>query len=199
MAHTIGIATEDELSEAVVEKILSSASVDFNVAIKLRKGGYGYLKSNVRSFNQIAHTYPFLLLTDLDNKVCAPELISSWLTIPQNPNFLFRVAVKEIEAWLLADREAMSHFLNISISICPSQPETLTDPKQELLNLVKRSRNREIKQDLLPVRGSLSTIGIGYNARLSDFVWNYWDINRAVARSDSLNRAWKRVCALKEN
>jgi len=199
MSQSIGIATEDALSEAVVEKILGSALSDFHFAFKVRKGGYGYLRKNIRKFNKAAQTYPVLLLTDLDNALCASELTSSWLTIPKSPNFLFRVAVREVEAWLLADREAIAQFLNVSSSICPDSPDNLADPKQTLLNLVKKSKNRQIKHDLLPVKGSLSPVGLGYNTRLSDFVWKHWDVKRAVVRSDSLDRAWKRACALKND
>lgn len=199
MAQSIGIATEDELSEAVVEKILNSTLVDFNIVWKRRKRGFGYLKKNIRKFNEVAKSYPVLLLTDLDNALCASELTSSWLTIPKSPNFLFRVAVREVEAWLLADREAIAQFLNVSSSICPDSPDNLTDPKQALLNLAKKSKTREIKQDLLSAKGSLSPVGLGYNARLSDFVWKHWDVNRAVVRSASLDRAWKRACALNLN
>ncbi len=198
MAQSIGIATEDVLSEDVVEKLLNSAPVDFNIVWKQRKQGFGYLKKNIRKFNKIANTYPVLLLTDLDLSACASELTASWLTIPQNPDFLFRVAVREVESWLLADREAMARFLHISSAQCPDSPDDIIDPKQALLNLVRKSNNRALKQDILPAKGSMSSVGLGYNARLSDFVWNYWDVNRAVAQSDSLNRAWKRVCALKD-
>lgn len=196
MTQSIGIATEDELSETVVEKILNSTPVDFHIVWKQRKGGFGYLKKNVRKFNQISKVYPVLLLTDLDNTVCASELIKSWLAIPQNKDFLFRVAVREVESWLLADCEAISYFFNIASSQCPDQPDDIADPKQVLLNLVKKSKRREVKQDILPVKGSSSSVGLGYNARLSDFVWNHWDVHRAVTRSDSLRRAWNRICAI---
>jgi len=197
MSQSIGIATEDALSEAVVEKILNHAPVEFNVVWKQRKQGFGYLKKKIRTFNTIAYTYPVFLLTDLDHRLCASELKESWLSVPQNPGFLFRVAVREVESWLLADRLAVSRFLNISFSACPHSPDDIIDPKQVLLSLAKKSKRREIKQDMLPAKGSLSPVGLGYNARLFDFVWNYWDVDRAVVRSDSLNRAWKRVCALK--
>lgn len=198
MVQSIGIATEDALSEAVVEKILNSAPVDFRVVWKQRKRGFGYLKKNIRKFNEIANTYPVILVTDLDQSRCAFELTKNWLNTPRNPNLLFRVAVREVESWLLADREALAHFLNISVAKCPVSPDDILDPKQVLLNLVKKSRRREIKQDMLPVKGALSPVGLGYNARLSEFVWNYWVVNRAIAKSDSLNRAWKSVCALKD-
>ncbi len=80
MAQSIGIATEDELSEAVVEKILNSTLVDFNIVWKRRKRGFGYLKKNIRKFNEVAKSYPVLLLADLDNALCASELTSNWLT-----------------------------------------------------------------------------------------------------------------------
>jgi len=43
MAQSIGIATEDVLSEKIVEKLLNSAPVDFNIVWKHRKQGFGYV------------------------------------------------------------------------------------------------------------------------------------------------------------
>jgi len=39
-----------------------------------------------------------------------------------HPNFLFRVAVREVEAWLLAHREGIARFLGISEHLVPLMP-----------------------------------------------------------------------------
>ena len=178
---SIGIATEDILSEAVVEKVICELQHDFTIAFKRRKRGFGYLKSNMQKFNETAAQYPVIVVTDLDSKICPVDLISDWITFPKNPNLIFRVAVRETESWLLADTEGICSFLNISPSLCPQSPDDLHDPKQELLKLVRRSKNRDIKNDILPSpKGTTSPVGLGYNVRMLDFVKNYWDLNKAA-------------------
>ena len=53
--------------------------------------------------------------------------------------FLFRIAVREVEAWLIADREALAGFLKIKIMHVPYKPEELVDPKRVLLELATRA------------------------------------------------------------
>lgn len=194
---SIGIATEDILSEAVVEKVISKLRSEFTITLRLRKGGFGYLKSNMKKFNKIAIRYPMVVVTDLDNKTCPVDLISDWITFPMSPKLIFRVAVREIESWLLADTEAISSFLGINSSLCPRSPDELPDPKQKLLELVRRSKNRDIKNDILPSpKGTTSPVGLGYNVRMLDFVENYWDLNRASSKSESLKRMLDKISTL---
>ena len=75
----------------------------------------------MKRFNHGAKGTPFILLTDLDKNECAPMLIQEWLTDPLHPNLIFRVAVHEVEAWILADREAFAPFLGISPAGHPSR------------------------------------------------------------------------------
>ena len=49
------------------------------------------------------------MFTDLDSpQTCVPELIQSWVKAPLNPGFFLRVAVMEIESWIMADRGALA-------------------------------------------------------------------------------------------
>ena len=133
MIKPIGIATEDVLSEAVAIKIINSVTTDFTVVLTLGKKGNGYLKSKLYNFNQISRQHPFLVLTDLDDSPCPLHTISNWITTPLNPQLIFRIAVREVESWLLADRDAIASFLGVSVATCPNNPDTLHDPKQEIL------------------------------------------------------------------
>ena len=109
------------------------------------------------------------------------------------PAMLFRVAVREVEAWLLADREAFAAFVGAPLNKLPLNPDSLDDPKQTLLGFVRRYGRREIKADILPKPGSRSKIGLGYNQRLRRFVAELWEPERATACSDSLARAFARL------
>ncbi|MFZ0242298.1 MAG: hypothetical protein WAL90_11695 [Desulfobacterales bacterium] len=63
------------------------------------------------------------ILVDLDTAECAYSLMRSWFAIPQNddvalpPQCIFRVAVREVEFWIIADHELF--FIDSTIS-CPT-------------------------------------------------------------------------------
>lgn len=182
----ITLATEDELSEEVCLRL--AQEVGLTVHQRLRRGGSGYLKSRVMNFCRMAEHIPVLMLTDLDQSLCAPTLISDWLGLRQRPpGFLFRVAVREVESWLLADHAAMSDFLGLNRSALPNEPDQLNDPKQALLTLAQRAR-RDVRDDLVARRGAIASQGLGYNARLCNLVRQGWSPHLASDRSPSLAR-----------
>lgn len=75
----VNIASEDEISELVCERIIEQSLPDYRVNLRLRKGGNGYLRSKLPNFNRIALREPVLVLTDLDTGHCPTELINSWV------------------------------------------------------------------------------------------------------------------------
>jgi hypothetical protein len=183
----IHIATEDELSEAIAEKLIITFT-QLTIHLKLRRGGNGYLRSNLKSFFEIANKTPILLLTDLDTVVCPPALLIDWkssVNIPQPSQMFLRVVVREIEAWLLADHSAASALLGTTN--LPINPDAINDPKKELMRLAANA-SRDVRDDIIPKRGAAATQGIGYNARLVNFVRDGWCPDRASERSDSLRR-----------
>jgi hypothetical protein len=192
---SLAIAVEDSLSEAVARRLVIEIGPNFEVGLVFRRGGFGYLKSNMDKFCQLARTTTVLLLTDLDKGKCAPVLKAQWLgNQPQPNNLLFRVVVREIESWILADHLAMTELLGRKTRL-PSDPDSLADAKQALLNLAKKAP-REVQNDLLPQKGALSSQGLGYNERLESLVTSIWDPARAAGRSDSLRRTRDRLLAL---
>lgn len=98
----INLAVEDALSEAVIKEMLNQYKRPFLVGSCLTRGGYGYLKKILPGLNHAAKGVPYLVLTDLDDAECPLALISNWLSQPKHPNLIFRVAIKEVEAWVLA-------------------------------------------------------------------------------------------------
>lgn len=189
---SVALATEDELSEAVGIRLLAEIEQPLEVSLFLRKGGSGYLRSKMDNWCQLAIQQPVILLTDLDDKQCPSILIDDWFGRKARPaNLLFRVAVREIESWLLADHEAMK-FLLSNRGKLPNDPDTLQNPKQRLLQLAKLAK-REVRLDLLSDEGAIASQGIGYNARLGDMVRNEWSPKRAAVRSSSLRRTIGRL------
>jgi hypothetical protein len=187
------VAVEDQLSEAVALKMLAQSGKPFRVAQILRRDGAVYLKTRMQQFNRSARKLPFLVLADLDNpKECPPERVRSWLgSQRQEPNLIFRIAVMEVESWVLADREAVAGFLKVAINKIPPAPDEILEPKELLVSLAQRSRSRHIREDLCPKPGATSKVGPAYNGRLSEFVRAQWDPLRACACSPSLSKAMK--------
>lgn len=188
----VALATEDELSETIGIRVLSEIDPPIHASLLLRKGGYGYLRSKMDSWCQLSQQRPVFLLTDLDNKECPSLLIDNWFGQKQRPeNLLLRVAVREVESWLLADHEAM-RFLIGSKGKLPQNPDALENPKQSLLQLAKSAR-RDVREDLVVETGTVASQGIGYNARLGLLVQTHWSPTRAAKRSSSLRRAITRL------
>jgi hypothetical protein len=138
---------------------------------------------------------PILLLTDLDQHPCPSGLIEDWLETEPHSNMIFRIAVREVESWILADREGFADFLGINANLIPLQPDQIVDPKQTLVNLARRSRRRALRESIVPRRGSTAVQGPDYNGCLGEFVRNRWSHNEASGRSPSLSRAWERLMA----
>jgi hypothetical protein len=192
------LAVEDELSEAVGTKIIREI-VGTEIAIQvLRKNGFGYLKSRLKNFIEMSKRNAVLMITDLDRKECAPHLKSEWFDGVQQPEkLIFRVAVKEIEAWILADASRLAKFLGVSEATIPRNPEAVLDPKASLID-VARKANRSFREDIVPVRGNRAKQGLGYNQALCPFVEKSWNVEQAAQHSDSLRRACHRVAELAE-
>lgn len=184
----INLATEDELSEAVLFRLLSD-SKRFAIGTPYRRGGNGYLKSTIAGWNRAAAGNPFLVLTDLDTHPCPSALIANWLSAPLHPNLIFRIAVREVESWLLADRANFARYIGIRESLIPSNPDELVDPKLTLVQLAGKSRHKLLREDIVPRKGSTAKQGPDYNARLQQFVQTEWNPQRAAHSSPSLARA----------
>jgi hypothetical protein len=184
----IHLAVEDALSEAVARKILLQSGRAYDIGYCFRRGGFGYLKTKITGFNEAAKVIPFFVLTDLDQHVCPPDMIADWMRVPKHPNLLFRIAVREVESWVMADRESFASFLGVSSKIIPTDTDHLPDAKQFLMSLVKRSRIRELRRSILPATGSTATQGPDYNGPLVGFIENQWRVREAAQYSLSLKR-----------
>ncbi len=184
---TVHVATEGKLDFAVAERLLADVNAQAKQASRWR--GRNYLIEQLNGFAQAArytpHT-PWLVLLDLDRDPCAPQLLTEALTHP-TPNLIVRVAVREIEAWLLADTDIAST-LRIPKDRIPRDPDSIDMPKRVIVQLVRaHCKNSRIQREVLPALPG-PAIGVGYNDLLIEFVRKDWEPRRAAARSDSLAR-----------
>jgi len=195
----INLAFEDALIESLLLRILATIPVQYATRTIYNRGGYGYLKRTINGFNKAAKGIPFLVATDLDRYECPPALINEWLINPKHDNLLIRVAVREAEAWVLADREGFARFLGISVARIPVDVEAQPDPKETLIQLAGVSRKKFMRDDLCPRRNSTSKIGPNYNVRLGSFISKDWDLGAARLNSRSLDRTINRLVAFQPN
>jgi hypothetical protein len=189
----VHLAVEDSLSEAVLRKLLSVSGRQYCVGACYGEGGFGYIKRIIRGLNKAAKGTPFIVLTDLDNATCPLELIISWLPEAKHHNLLLRIAVKEVEAWLIGDRISLAQFFRIRRELIPNNPETIIDPKLTLISLAKKSPIRKIREDIAPVDGSTSKQGPNYNGCLITYVEQRWDPSVARLTVTSLDRTLIRL------
>jgi hypothetical protein len=187
----IAIATEDQLSEAIALRLIADIPTPHFIQLKLGRTGNGYLRSRMSSWYQMAQHQVMLVLTDLDRANCLVEFRDQWLVAEPPKNLLLRIAVREVESWVLADHVAMRGLIGAK-GVLPVSPDELPDPKQSLLRLAKGA-SKQVRDDLLKtIDGNLSP-GLGYNARLTEFVTSVWNPQRAAGRSPSLARARLRL------
>lgn len=183
----ISAAVEGMVDESVVRKlIIHVGAVPGPV---YGKQGKNFLQQKISGYNNAARNEPWVVLVDLDRDYdCAPPLRNAWLPEP-TPCLCFRIAVREVESWLMADVEAIAAFLSIASGRITRAPENLDDPKAEIVNLARHSRRRAIHEDMVPRNGSGRVIGPAYTSRIIEYVQSRWRPEVAAERSDSLQRA----------
>ena len=182
---------EDEPTHQVMLKLYEFFRGIFTESKSIPCYGKGKIKKQIEAYNYAAQYNHYFIITDLDDSYnCAPLLVNEWLPKPKTSKFLFRVAVHEIESWLLADRENFSTFFSISKALIPLNPDNEQNPKQTVISLAKRSKKREIREDVVPI-DNFARIGPGYNLQLQKYIQNNWDIELARKNSPSLDKAIK--------
>ena len=194
------IATEDSLSQTVAARLITETGhivVDFIPKDRRRHAGFGYLKAKLSSFIASCQGgLNFLVLTDLDTRPCPLCLLHDWLGTTAKPDsLLLRIAVREVESWVLADRSGFAEWLGVSEAAVPMSPDACLDPKADLLKLAANSTNRKLREGLRPKKGAISKIGLEYNDLLSSFVRDQWQIEMASLISPSLERT---ICRLRK-
>jgi hypothetical protein len=130
-------------------------------------------------------------LMDFEHE-CPPTLATA--LISDKPEMMIlSVAVRELESWILADRQGIADLLRVSVALVPNYPETLPDPKRALIDLARRSRRAQVRETFVPPPGASASTGPGYALEIQKFVAGTWDFNRARAASPSLDRCLARL------
>jgi hypothetical protein len=190
--HTI---VEGLMDEAAATRIIAACGLQPGTCYG--KKGCTYIKQKIGQFNQTAKSINYLALVDFmdTGAACPAEVVMEWLPHPE-PLMLFRVVVRELESWLLADRNNIASFLGVSVDIVPKSPESLPDPKQALINLARRSRKAKLREALVPSDGSTAREGRLYTSEMTRFIRDHWDLQAAREMAPSLNKCIVRVESL---
>jgi hypothetical protein len=197
----VNLLVEGAVDEAVVRQVIEHSGL--SVGRVFGGSGKQYLLGRLPNYNQAARHARWLAVVDLDQDAeCAPEFVEKELPEP-SVHMQLRVAVRAIEAWLMADRESLASYLRVSPNRIPTDPDTEPDPKTTLLNLARRSRSASIREDMVPREGSGARVGRGYVGRLAQFVQpgraDSWKPGVAALHSDSLRRCIEALQAWRED
>jgi hypothetical protein len=187
----ISAAVEGLVDEAVLRCLIQRAGGTLTQVHGKR--GKQHLRRQINGYNGAAGISPWVILVDLDADAdCAPPLRAAWLPHPA-PMMCLRVAVRAVEAWLLADQARLARFLGVAAVRIPVGPEAVIDPKRALVEIARHSRRRDIREDMVPRAGSGRSVGPAYASRLIEFVQAHWRPEVAAQSSDSLRRCCERL------
>ncbi len=190
----ISSAVEGVVDEAVVKRLIIEAGG--GIGPIYGKRGKSLLRQRINGYNNAALYHPWIVLVDLNREAdCPPPLKAVWMPNP-GPFMCFRIAVREVEAWLLADRERFASFFRVRLSAISTSPELIDDPKELVIELSRRSRSREIRLDMVPRSGSGRKTGPAYVSRLIEFISDAqkgWRPGWAAQLSPSLKRCLARL------
>ncbi len=182
----VNVLVEGVTDEPVAKRLLKHVGLE--VGTIYGRTGKAKVLERVLIYNQAASFAPWFVLVDLDKDAeCPSDAIALWLPNPAS-GMRFRIAVRAVEAWLMADRESIASFLSISLSNIPHQIDSISNPKQTLMNIAQHSRNKHIREDIIPRQGSGAKVGPLYVARLTDFTENHWRPSEGEKHSESLRR-----------
>ena len=179
---------EGLVDEAAVRKLFSDLSLTTGAFYHTSIPAF---EARLRRFNEAARHAPWFALCDLDREECAPVRRRRYLPDPA-PGICFRIAVRTVEAWFLADRKGIARFLRVAKGSVPAAPEEEPDPKSSLVALARRSRSRAVWEGLAPSAGDRRSVGAEYALMMSEFARDHWSPRRAADHAPSLRRTIER-------
>lgn len=185
----VTVAVEGDTDVPVVEKILSSRSLVMGPVFG--RQGKGDLDRRMAAYNKAARHRPWFTLRDSDHDAgdCPARLRASLLDVPKSEALCLRFAVRTIEAWLLADREAFAATFGVPSARIPVSPEQLDRPKHELIRLCRDSRRTDVRKGMAPPPSARRDVGPEYTAFIGAYCRDAWRPDVAAQDAPSLARA----------
>lgn len=188
------VAVEGLADERVAERLLETfgGSCARVLPSRDRREGKSWLDRNVSGIIAAGEHVPVLVIRDLDRDGCVVTLRDRLVPAPMRFASL-RIAVHALEAWLLADRDAIADALGVRIARVPQLSDAVADPKRALVDLARGGTKRGICDMVVPRDGAGTVVGAQYTLFVSDFVATAWSPARARLVSPSLDRACRAI------
>ena len=181
----VSLVVEGACDEAVLRRLIEGHGLTTGPVYVT--SGKARLDQRLAAYQNAGRHQPWIVLRDLDvDAECAPTLLERY-RVEQTSLFRLQLAVRAIEAWLLADRQGFARFLSVPVNRVPLDPESIKDPKQYVVQLARQSRSRAIVGGLVPDPGTSASVGRSYATRLIEFSTCDWDPSSAAIRSPSLS------------
>lgn len=189
----IDLLVEGMVDEIVLRAVLARRGLAVGTVYGRR--GIAYLRARAEGIAvRGAHGSKVLIVADaMDIPAPCPGEASKILVVNPPPGTLVRLAVNEIEAWLLASRTELAGYLRVPLSRIPYDSDVVADPKQVLVNIARHSRSSRISQMIVPREGVSAVVGVGYVDAVSEFIDERWSLDNAVQVSRSLRKLDERL------
>ena len=190
------VVVEGDTDLPYIRKLVIEAGFAEYTAIDA--AGCGNIDRDLDKYNEMAKGMPIVVLRDLDNSApCGAALVQKLVPNPSR-GLCLRIAVRELESWVMADASGFSRFTGIDEKWLPANPDAEKDPTLALIKVAAHAPAR-IRRMLLPAKGSSAIVGPLYEAKLIEFGERGWSPIRAAKRSPSLKRARQALSALARN
>lgn len=191
----VNLAGEGLLDIAVMRRLLRDAGLSPGTIYhgEGRRTGKVSLNHRLPGYCEAAKRAPWFIMRDLDHDAdCAPELLNR-LAAERPRGLCFRIAVREAESWLIADRERLARHLGVRPGSLPSDPDRDPDPKRTIVDAARRSTRRTIRERVPPRPAAGRPTGEGYAESLAAFIDDTWRPTEARVASDSLDRCLRHL------
>ncbi len=197
--HDINIICEDSLHVAVIRRLIDIYNPSLRINVINKLGSRSEIEKRIVIYNGSPEDVSYFIMIDLDSDQCAPALINKLLPRGVNSNNIVRIAVRQIESWLLADSKNLSSYFGIKNSLIPNNTDMLSNSKNFLIEIAKQSNRSIIKCNIVPDSAGTAKQGPDYNYPLIIFILEKWDPNAGMIKSDSLKKAIDAVRRFKQS
>lgn len=190
----IDIAVEGRSEVIFLRTFLGSLGVEIRAVYGQK--GIDHFKRQAAGFAVRGRYSPILLLADFCDigSTCVVEAVQTLVPDPP-PLAHVRLAVRELESWILASRSQVAQYFGVSAALVPLIPDAVEDPKRCLVNLARRSPYRRRRAMFVPIQGHSGVVGKDYLDGLSELLDGHWDLDTARSNSPSLERFIQRFTA----
>lgn len=188
----INVVVEGLVDRFAVERLAAAAGLDIGRVVVTN--GKDSFNRRLPKYNAAARHSSWLAVrdSDRDGDDCPVTLRSVLLDGPQSPGLSLRLAVRTIEAWLLADAEMVVKHFSVPANKVPGDPEQLERPKHELVHSCRSSRRRDVRAAMVPPDGKGGT-GPDYTGFVGRYVREAWRPTVAAQHAPSLARALREL------